>query len=303
MPKDPKLERFVLRVSVFASLFFAIAGILVGLWLSSSFILFDGVYSFLSVIMSWISLRAGVFMLTADKRFPFGKSTIEPFIILFQYGVLLFVIVNAFLGAIEDIRAGGNDLVLGGALAYLTVSGLITYAIFRYLKSFQLKANSGLVTAEVVQWRLSAILTFSALVGYLIAQILVWLSFDAIAPYIDPLMLMLITLWLVRTPLVEMWTAIKELIDMDTETPYSKQIRLTVLQIAHRYEVDKTYVRTTKSGNVLFLEIDLVVPKDYPYDTIADQDRIRQQLSDALAFLPYEKWLTVSFTHDNRWAE
>ena len=95
MPKDPKLERFVLRFSVFASLFFAIAGILVGLWLSSSFILFDGVYSFLSVIMSWISLRAGVFMLTADKRFPFGKSTIEPFIILFQYGVLLFVIVNA----------------------------------------------------------------------------------------------------------------------------------------------------------------------------------------------------------------
>ena len=76
MPKDPQLERFVLRVSVFASLFFAISGIIVGYYLSSAFILFDGIYSFLSVIMSWISLRAGVFMLTSDKRFPFGKSTI-----------------------------------------------------------------------------------------------------------------------------------------------------------------------------------------------------------------------------------
>lgn len=303
MPKDPKLERFVLRFSVFASLFFAIAGILVGLWLSSSFILFDGVYSFLSVIMSWISLRAGMFMLTADKRFPFGKSTIEPFIILFQYGVLLFVIVNAFLGAIDDIRAGGNDLVLSGALVYLAISAGISYSIYRYLNSFKMKASSGLVTAEVVQWRLDTLLTVSGLIGYLIAQVLVWLSFEAVAPYIDPVMLILSALWLVRTPLIEMWTAIKELIDMDTGTPYSNQIRLTVLQVAHQFDVDKTYVRTTKSGNVLFLEIDLVVPRDYPYDTIADQDKIRQQLFDALAFLPYEKWLTVSFTHDNRWAE
>jgi len=166
-----------------------------------------------------------------------------------------------------------------------------------------MKASSGLVTAEVVQWRLDTLLTVSGLIGYLIAQVLVWLSFEAVAPYIDPVMLILSALWLVRTPLIEMWTAIKELIDMDTGTPYSNQIRLTVLQVAHQFDVDKTYVRTTKSGNVLFLEIDLVVPRDYPYDTIADQDKIRQQLFDALAFLPYEKWLTVSFTHDNRWAE
>lgn len=303
MPKDPKLERYVLRVSVFCSFFFAITGIIVGYWLSSAFILFDGVYSFLSVIMSWISLRAGVFMLTADKRFPFGKSTIEPFIILFQYGVLLFVIVDAFLGAIDDIRSGGNDLVLGWALVYLAVSGTLTYGIFRYLRTFQMKASSGLVSAEIVQWRLSFILTGGALVGYLIAQVLVWLSFDAFSPYVDPVMLMLITLWLVKTPLVEMWIAIKELIGMNTETPYSKQITLTILQVAHHYDVSKTYVRTTKSGNLLFIEIDLVVPKDYPYDKIADQDQIRQKIEDALAFLPYEKWLTISFTHDNRWAE
>ncbi|TCI22560.1 cation transporter [Exiguobacterium sp. SL-9] len=256
MPKDPQLERYVLRVSVICSFFFAIAGIVVGYWLSSAFILFDGIYSFLSVIMSWISLRAGVYMLTTDKRFPFGKSLIEPLIILFQYGVLLYVIVDAFLGAIDDVRSGGNELVLGGAL-----------------------------------------------VGYLIAQVLVWLSFDAISPYVDPVMLIIITLWLVKTPLIEMWTAIKELIGMNTETPYSKQITLTILQVAHHYDVLKTYVRTTKSGNMLFIEIDLVVPKDYQYDKIAEQDRIRQKIEDALTFLPYEKWLTISFTQDNRWAE
>ncbi|ACQ70074.1 MULTISPECIES: cation diffusion facilitator family transporter [Exiguobacterium] len=303
MPKDPQLERFVLRVSVFASLFFAISGIIVGYYLSSAFILFDGIYSFLSVIMSWISLRAGVFMLTADKRFPFGKSTIEPFIILFQYGVLLYVIVTAFLGAIEDIRGGGNELVLGGALVYLAISAALTYGIFRYLRTFQLKASSGLVSAEIVQWRLSFVLTGGALVGYLIAQVLVWLSFEAISPYVDPVMLLLITMWLVKTPLIEMWTAIKELIGMNTETPYSKQITLTILQVAHQYDVNKTYVRTTKSGNLLFIEIDLVVPTTYRYDKIADQDMIRQKMEDALAFLPYEKWLTISFTHDNRWAE
>lgn len=303
MPKDPQLERYVLRVSVICSFFFAIAGIVVGYWLSSAFILFDGIYSFLSVIMSWISLRAGVYMLTTDKRFPFGKSLIEPLIILFQYGVLLYVIVDAFLGAIDDVRSGGNELVLGGALVYLAISATLTYGIFRYLRMFQIKASSGLVSAEIVQWRLSFILTGGALVGYLIAQVLVWLSFDAISPYVDPVMLIIITLWLVKTPLIEMWTAIKELIGMNTETPYSKQITLTILQVAHHYDVLKTYVRTTKSGNMLFIEIDLVVPKDYRYDKIAEQDRIRQKIEDALTFLPYEKWLTISFTQDNRWAE
>ena len=303
MSKNPAYERYVLRVSVIASFVFAVGGIVVGLLLNSSFILFDGVYSFLSVFMSYLSLRAGTYMLTADKRFPFGKSTIEPLIILVQYGVLFVVIVNAVLGAISDIRTGGNELVLGGALLYLAISSLLSYGLYRYLGTFQERAASGLVQTELVQWRLDTWLTVSGLIGYLIAQLFVWSSFDDVAPYVDPVMLILSGLWLLQTPVREMWGAIKELLSMDTETPYSKQIVLTVLQVAHHYDVTQTYVRTTKSGNVLFLEIDLVVPNPYRYDRIADQDKIRQHLADALDYLPYEKWLTVSFTHDNRWAE
>ena len=54
---------------------------------------------------------------------------------------------------------------------------------------------------------------------------------------------------------------------------------------------------------MIFIEVDFLVPKGYQYGTVESQDQVRQAVEDALKWLSYEKWLTISFTVADKWAE
>ena len=55
---DPELESQLLSLSVLASLLFTVSGIVVGLLTGSSVVLFDGLYSGISLLLSYLSLIA-----------------------------------------------------------------------------------------------------------------------------------------------------------------------------------------------------------------------------------------------------
>ena len=57
-----KLENKILKLSVIGALFFALFGIAWGWAIKSDMIIFDGLYSFISVILSMISLYINKYM-------------------------------------------------------------------------------------------------------------------------------------------------------------------------------------------------------------------------------------------------
>lgn len=302
--KNPIIEDRLLQISIFCSLFLSVLGISAGYLLSSSFVLFDGFYALLSVILSVFSLRGGRFIIVKDDvKFPFGKESLEPILVFFQYFIVFLLLIYAFVNAIDDIRKGGNPLELGWVIGYLGLSALIAVFVYRHLKKLNRTARSILATAEVEQWRLTVIMGIGAFIGYAIAGIATLFSMELVARYVDPIMLMLIVIFLVRYPVIEMIRAMREMLNMSTSESLMLRIQESVATIVDNYDVLDTYLRISKTGSIIFIEIDLIVPKEYQYDSILEQDLIREQIDAELAWLPQNKWLTIAFTANRKWAE
>ena len=72
-----KIENKMLKLSVLGALFFALFGIAWGWAIDSDMIIFDGLYSFISLLLSMLSLFISNFMNKKDvEKFPFGKHII-----------------------------------------------------------------------------------------------------------------------------------------------------------------------------------------------------------------------------------
>ena len=62
------------------------------------------------------------------------------------------------------------------------------------------------------------------------------------------------------------------------------------------------YVSSVQAyGHAKIIEIDILLPKDYPIQSVRDFDRIRDEINEEIGGQPLEKWVTITFTTTRRW--
>ena len=305
MGKNIQTETKLLKLSIWAMLGFSILGLIFGMLLSSSYILFDGIYSLQGVVLSFFSLRLSHFIRKKDHfNFPFGKESLEPGIIIIQYLVALILLVITFAESVYSILHGGNSLELGWTIVYIGITTIVVYVVYTRIRKESKGAYSPLLDGETKQWKLSLYQNIGVFIGYMIAQATVWLSYDFIVPYIEPAILIIVVILLIKTPIYEIGNALKELLGMRTvsEALYHK-MEQSLEEICIFYDMKKFYLRVNKRGSIVFIEIDFLVDFNFEYDTIEHQDMIREKVEESLGYIKYDIWLTIAFTCHKKWAE
>lgn len=73
-------------------------------------------------------------------------------------------------------------------------------------------------------------------------------------------------------------------------------------RIAAEWAFPEAFLRSSKVGARLDVEIDFVVDAGSRAQTVQDFDLVRAQLHDAFKPLGFSTWITVSFTGDRKWA-
>ncbi len=297
-------EKKVLSFSVFAAVAFAITGIILGYFTRSQIIFFDGLYSLVSVVLSFLSVLATTFIGKKDhKRYPFGKDIVEPLVIILKYSVILILVAVSLAGAIVSIFNGGREVALGSALIYSGVGSFACLGAYLYLKLKSKHSGSNLVKAESNQWFMDTLVSFAVLIGFLTASLLDRNTmFSMIIPYIDPVMMILISIYFLKLPLIGIRNALREVLEMTPSGKLPSNIKTYVKNMEVKYDMKESFVRIAKVGKTLWVEIDFVVKDSKKIKTIADQDKLRQELSDYIKTYDNNEWLTVSFTNNRKWA-
>ena len=90
---------------------------------------------------------------------------------------------------------------------------------------------------------------------------------------------------------------------MAPEADVLAQLRACVAAVEEQYAFSESFLRASKVGDRMDIEIDFVVDAESTVRTIADSDTVRQDLHEQLAALGYERSVVVTFTADRRWAE
>lgn len=286
---DVAVERRALLVSIAVTAVLGALGLVAGVVSGSQMVLLDGVFALIAILVSWLLLRAAELAGSEPTtRYPFGREAITPLVIGVQGFVLLGTLVYAASEAVLVIRAGGSELVAGLAIAYGVTTTVASWFTWRWLRGRA--GHSDVLVAEATAWRVAALRGGGMVIGFSVIAALESSSWSRAAPYVDPAMVLVTCAMFVRAPLGMVRSTIVELLEGAPDRSIQSDVQEVVDVVGARHGLDTPSIRMTKLGPKLYVE---VVADVRPSVTVAEQQRLYDELHASLDRLPYDIWLNV----------
>ena len=302
-------ERRLLLLSIWAAAGFAVFSSIWGIVTGSSMIVFDGLYSFVAIGLSGLAVLALRFVRRGpDERFPWGREAAEPLVVILKATTLGALCVYAAVAGVVDLLRGGRDVEFGWAVVYAliaTAASLTVGLVLRRGTKSESPVGPGtdLVRSEAAEWLGDALLSAGVLVGFLAALILTARGRSDLAAYVDPAMVVLVSVAFLVVPFRLVIGGTREVMSMSPPARVQSELRACVDEVKKRFGIQESFVRAAKVGGRMDIEIDFVLGPESTVVTVADSDEVRSDLHERLAALGYERSVVVTFTTDRRWAE
>jgi predicted Co/Zn/Cd cation transporter (cation efflux family) len=295
-----ELEASLLRLSVAATVLIAGLGVLFGLVSGSLAIIFDGLFSVVDAVITALMLVvARLVAKESNQRFQYGYWHLEPLVVALKAAVLMTLVVFGFLGAVQSLMAGGHAPQLGPAILYSVLVVLICAGTWFWLWRHNSRIESALVAIDLKAWAASGIITAALLLAFLAALAMKGTRFEHLIPYVDPMVLALLSLAILPVPWKDAREAFHDIFQIvPAEVDAHVHAVMDAFVARHGFAGYESYV--TRTGRAKFIEISVLAPKDMPAKTIAHFDALRAEIGDAIGEAGPDRWLTIIFTEDPR---
>ena len=262
-----------LILSVVASSVFAVGSLIWGLLAGSQMIVFDGLYSFVSVALSLLAVwalraaRSG-----PDERYPWGREIFEPLTITVKAMALAGLCLYAMVGGVGDLLGGGREIDAGWAVVYGIVATAVGVGVSLVLRRMS-RGATDLVRAEAAEWMGDALLSVGTLAGFGIALALQLTGNDALARYVDPAMLVLTSAIYLKIPARLATEGLREVLTMSAAQPVREQVAALVGEVAREWALTTPALRLSKVGTRLDVDIVFLVEADSTARTVEEFDQ------------------------------
>ncbi|MGR5133785.1 cation diffusion facilitator family transporter [Vibrio alfacsensis] len=280
--RTSKKENRILTFSALLASGFAIGGMVLGLLVGSIVIVFDGVYSLVSLLLTLLSLAASYYISKPSKSiFPFGKAVLEPIVIAIKAAVILIVVAFSLFSAVTALMSGGREV--NASIA--TIFGIVNVVGCGYAWWFMTKksrrVSSGLIEAEKKQWQMDTLLSVAVTAGFIAAWLLSLTPYAHYAVYADPMMMLLMGFYFLKVPFDMLVGALRELLMMTPNKELCQSVGKDVLEIERVTEHQLKLAGVTKVGQELRVNVDVHVDDDMlELDTL---EHTRKQLTKRLS--------------------
>lgn len=304
-------EQALLRLSIAATIVLAAAGIAVGLIAGSAAIVFDGVYGVVDAVMTVLALLIAKLIAASNaadaigrnysQRFTMGFWHLEPMALLLNGMLLTGAAIYALIDAVGVILAGGRPLSFDLALAYAGVGTAIDIGMAAYITRANRAIGSALVALDAKAWGMTAALGAALFCAFLIGLAvqdtrLAWLS-----PYVDPVALLLICVVIIPVPFATVRKALGEIM-LVTPQDLKDHVDAVARDVVARYGFVSHHAFVARVGRGVQIELNFVVPRDWPARRLEEWDALRDRIGAALGNDGPDLWLTIVFTSDPEWA-
>ncbi|MEH0082087.1 cation diffusion facilitator family transporter [Vibrio antiquarius] len=280
--RTSKNENRILTISALLASGFAAGGMVLGLLVGSIVIVFDGVYSLVSLLLTLLSLAASYYISKPSKSvFPFGKAVLEPIVIAIKAAVILVVVSFSLYSAISALMSGGREVDASIATLFGIVNVIGCGYAWWFMAKRSRRFSSGLIEAEKKQWQMDTLLSVAVTVGFVAAWVVSLTPFAEYAVYADPMMMVLMGFYFLKVPFDMLVGALRELLMMTPSKELCQVVGNDVLEIEKTSDHQLKLAGITKVGQELRINIDLHVDDD----TIAldKLEQTRTQLTKRLS--------------------
>ncbi len=157
-----------------------------------------------------------------------------------------------------------------------------------------------MIKFDNVSWYVDALLEAAILISFVVATMLESTEYARWATYIDPIVLIILAVQMIPSAFRIIVPSMKQILGW-APTSLHNEVQEIMDRFMEKYNF-KDYVTSVQVyGNTRIIEIDILVPKSFPYQTIAEIDAIRNEIDQEIGGNPTEKWVTISFTGTRKW--
>lgn len=298
--KAAQKEQFTLKVSMYSALILAIFGISFGIFVKSMAVIFDGFVALISVGLGALSVITSRYIYKEDDDiFQYGYVRFEPMVNLFKSLVLVFVCVYAFINALQSIIHGGYAVELGGAVAYSLCAFVFCAILFIYTLFYTRLLESDLIKVDNTEWKIDCVLYLGALSAFGVIYFMLSPE-SALAMYVDPLLLAVLSLMLCVSPIRIAIANFKDLI-MVAPSEIDDKITQIMESLSKDFGFSDYDTHVAKSGRFYMVEVNILIDKNCKISSVAEFDCVRDRIENSLDIPSYKIWLSVSFTGNAKW--
>jgi cation diffusion facilitator family transporter len=297
---DTRPEQNALKLSIRVTLLIGVAGVLSGLLTRSQAIIFDGIYSFVDVLITLLSLIISQLIAReGSRRFQYGYFHLEPLVTTIGGAILSIACIYAGVTAVSNIMSGGHTVSYGKAAVWASVVSLCGSGMYVYIDKRSRELHSSLLALDARSWLVTAALSVALLAGFILAALLNRTSLQAWVPYLDPIMLLLIAVAVLPVPLTTVVRAMREVLQVAPDE-LDRKVKAAMDEITAQQGFLDYASHVAKIGRTLFVEIHVLVQPGSRIN-VETSDDIRKLLASRIRTAGPQLWLVLDFTADRHW--
>jgi cation diffusion facilitator family transporter len=293
-------EQSTLKWSILLTVVLGVVGIGSGLATGSQAIIFDGMYSFVDVVPTVVSLVVVRLMAQGSShRFQYGYWHLEPLVAVFRDSILVIACIYAGVDAAKTLTGEGHDVQYGLGAFSAAVLCTVGLAMTLYLFRRAAVLHSPMLKLDARSWMVSTFLSLALLIAFVLAAALERTPLQSWTPYVDAIALLSMALIMLPLPLLGLWRSMSDVLQIAPDELDQRVHGIMRSLVEERGFIDySSYV--AKVGRARFVEIHVLVSPDSRIDT-ATVDAIRRDIATRLNALLPNFWLTLDFTADRAW--
>ena len=250
-------EKIGMGISIAGGILLSFSAIVVSILAKSQAILLDGVFTLITLVMAFISLKViNLVNLPENKKRPFGFVALEPFLNITKSVVVMVVLIVCLVVNIEAVMTGGRNMEVSLA-TYYTIACIVIYLVtIHFINKCKRKTDSSILALEIKEWYIDTILTVGIAISLGVSILLMKLGYTHILPYIDPSIVIVLVIVSLPMPLLTFIIELKGLLLISSDNVHiQRKIKRYLRPIIQKYGLVNVDVFALRLGRMYDVSI------------------------------------------------
>lgn len=268
--KKYKMENKILKLSLTGTIIFTVVEVIAAVLLGSKTVIADGIFDLfdLMLLLPMFILVPFLYKPVSENK-PYGFSQIESLLVLLKYTVLLVVVINMIVSNIKILLNGGHTVDAFSVLMYESTLCFFCILMLLFLRHLSRSYSSLMIQSELYLWKVDVVSTLGISVAFLFQLLLANTKLKFIIPYIDSSVAIVVSLFLLKEPVVQIFKTLRELVLFSPEKEIMDEIRIVVKEDIKTYDYSLDFLDVTQTGRKTWIEVyvksksDIIKVKDF----------------------------------------
>ncbi|MFR8766265.1 cation transporter [Eubacterium sp.] len=264
------MENKILKLSLTGTIIFTVVEVIAAVLLGSKTVIADGIFDLfdLMLLLPMFILVPFLYKPVSENK-PYGFSQIESLLVLLKYTVLLVVVINMIVSNIKILLNGGHTVDAFSVLMYESTLCFFCILMLLFLRHLSRSYSSLMIQSELYLWKVDVVSTLGISVAFLFQLLLANTKLKFIIPYIDSSVAIVVSLFLLKEPVVQIFKTLRELVLFSPEKKIMDEIRIVVKEDIKTYDYSLDFLDVTQTGRKTWIEVyvksksDIIKVKDF----------------------------------------